>query len=298
MHTSSPVTGNTGGTVHRAQAERRRPAAESWEWVAAITAFGDWSRLSGYPETTIRTRREHLQLLAKSMPHGPWQVTGEDLVGWFTDRGWAPNTYRSRRTTLRAFYRWAVEAGHVEVSPAAAIPRGVTPVPNPRPVPNRIYADAIAAATPRELLICRLAAEHGLRRAEVAQIHSSDLFEDLDGWTLLVHGKGGKQRLVPLLDDVAAALRARGQGWVFPGRYGPGHLSPRWVGKIIASLLLEDYTMHKLRHRAGTRFYEESGHDLFAVQELLGHASPATTRVYVRVDAARLRATVQKAASA
>ena len=296
MHDSSAAAISS---IRGSASERRRPAAESWEWVAAVTAFGDWARLSGYPETTIRTRREHLQLVAKAMPHGPWQVAGEDLVGWFADRPWKPNTYRSRRTTLRAFYRWALECGHVETSPAAAIPRGVTPMPNPRPVPNRIYADALTAATPRELLICRLAAEHGLRRAEVAQIHvERDLFEDLDGWTLLVHGKGGKERLVPLLDDVAAALRGRGPGWAFPGRYGPGHLSPRWVGKIIADLLLEDYTMHKLRHRAGTRFYEESGFDLFATQELLGHASPATTRVYVRVNAARLRSTVQKAASA
>lgn len=278
--------------------EGRRTAAESMEWVAGITAFGDWGRLNGYPETTIRTRREHLQLLAKSMPHGPWSVTREDLAGWFAERAWKPNTHRSRRTTMRAFYAWAVDDGRVPVSPALAIPRGEIPRPNPRPVPDRVYADALKVATPREALICRLAAEHGLRRAEVAQIHSDDLYEDLDGWTLVVHGKGGRQRLVPLLDDVAADLRAQGKGWAFPGRTERGHLSPRWVGKIIASLLLEDYTMHKLRHRAGTRWYESSGHDLFATQELLGHASPATTRVYVRVDAARLRTTVRKGASA
>lgn len=267
------------------------------EWIAAITAFGDWGKANGYPDTTLRTRREHLQLLAKSMPHGPWSVTADDLVGWFDGRDWATNTRRSRRTTLRAFYRWAVEAGHVEASPALSIPRGEVPRPNPRPVPDRIYADALKAATPRELLMVRLAAEHGLRRAEVAQIHSDDVFEDLDGWTLLVHGKGGRQRHIPLLDDVAEQLRALPKGWAFPGRTAAGHLSPRWVGKIIATLLLEDYTMHKLRHRAGTRFYENSGHDLFATQELLGHASPVTTQVYVRVNAARLRTTVQKGAS-
>lgn len=292
MHNTSPVAD------HHGPIEKRRPAAESMEWVAAITAFGDWGKASGYPDTTVRTRREHLQLLAKSMPHGPWSVTSEDLLEWFDGRDWAINTRRSRRTTLRAFYRWAVDEGHVQVSPALSIPRGEVPRPNPRPVPDRVYADALAAATPRELLMVRLAAEHGLRRAEVAQIHSNDLLEDLDGWTLLVHGKGGRQRHVPLLDDVAERLRALPSGWAFPGRTQAGHLSPRWVGKIIASLLLEDYTMHKLRHRAGTRWYELSGHDLFATQELLGHASPATTRVYVRVDAARLRSTVQRGASA
>lgn len=280
-----------------AAAARRCSAADALAWRTAILEWQRWARAGGAPETTIRTRREHLQLLAKSMPVGPWSVSADDLVEWFAGRAWAPNTRRSRRTTLRAFYRWAVEVGHVEVSPALAIPAGEVPRPNPRPVPDRAYDAALAAASPRERLICRLAAEHGLRRAEVAQIHSDDLFEDLDGWTLVVHGKGGRDRLVPLLDDVAHQLQRLGPGWAFPGRYGPGHLSPRWVGRIIARLLPGDYTMHKLRHRAGSRWYEESGHDLFATQELLGHASPATTRVYVRVDAARLRRTVEKGAT-
>ena len=270
----------------------RRPASSSWEWVTALTEFESWARASGSPATTLRTRREHLQLLAKSMPCGPWEVTGVDLVEWFADRAWAPNTRRSRRTTYRAFYRWAVEQAHVDVSPALAIPKGDVPRPNPRPVPDRTYKQLLEEADPRERLICRLAAEQGLRRAEVAQIHSRDLFEDIDGWTLVVHGKGGRDRDVPLLDDIARELRALPPGWAFPGRFD-GHLSPRWVGKLITRLLPADYTMHKLRHRAGTKWYEDSNHDLFAVQELLGHASPATTRIYVKVERARLRNTVE-----
>lgn len=277
--------------------ERRLSAVDLLAWRTAIAEWEGWARAQGAPDTTLRTRREHLSQLAKSVRTGPWEVDGGDLVEWFSGRDWKPNTRRSRRTTFRAFYAWAVEVGYVEKSPALAIPRGEVPRPNPRPVPDRMYAQALAEATPRERLICRLAAEHGMRRAEVAQVHSRDIFEDLDGWTLLVHGKGGRERLVPLLDDVAAELRASGEGYVFPGNYGPGHLSPQWVGKIIARLLPGDYTMHKLRHRAGTKWYEASGHDLFAVQELLGHATPNTTRVYVRVDAARLRRTVRQGAA-
>lgn len=269
----------------------------SWDWTVAITEWEQAAREAGYPATTVRTRREHLQLLAKAMPAGPWQTTADDLIGWFAGRSWSANTYRSRRTTLRAFYRWAVEAGHVSVSPAVAIPRGEVPRPNPRPVPDRLYKSALQEASDRERLICRLAAEHGLRRSEVAQVHSDDLIEDLDGWTLRVHGKGGRQRLVPLLDEVATELRKLPNGWAFPGR-DHGHLSPRWVGKLITRLLQEDYTMHKLRHRAGTLWWESSGHDLFVVQELLGHASPATTRVYVKVAAKRMRHAVVEAASA
>ncbi|HWJ10977.1 MAG TPA: tyrosine-type recombinase/integrase [Nocardioides sp.] len=275
---------------------RRRPAAAAWAWVTAITEFLSWSRAAGAPATTLRTRREHLQLLAKAMPCGPWEVTTDDLIEWFASRDWKPNTRRSRRTTYRAFYAWAIEREYVEKSPAHKIPAGEVPRPNPRPVPDRTYARALQEAGPRERLICRLAAEQGLRRAEVAVIHSRDLYEDLGGWTLVVHGKGGRERHVPLLDDIARELRALPAGWAFPGRDG-GHLSPRWVGKLITRLLPADYTMHKLRHRAGTRWYDASDHDLFAVQELLGHASPATTRIYVAVDAKRLRRTVREGAS-
>lgn len=139
-----------------------------------------------------------------------------------------------------------------------------------------------------------LAAEAGLRRAEVAVVHSDDLVEDLVGWSLLVHGKGGRTRIVPLKADLAASLRKLPPGYAFPGR-DHGHLSPRWVGKLMTRLLPGDWTMHKLRHRAGSKWWESSGHDLFVVQELLGHADPKTTRVYVDVARARLRAAVEAA---
>lgn len=271
--------------------------AAAWEWRIAIAAWEASARLGGAPDTTVRTRVEHLRLLAKSIEAGPWEVTGDQLRAWFTGRAWMPNTYRSRRTTCRAFYAWAVQEGHVEHSPALAIPRGEVPVPQPRPVPDRAYAEALAMAGPRERLMIRLAAEHALRRAEIAQVRPErDLVEDLGGWSLVVHGKGGRERLVPLLDDVARELKSLGPGWAFPGRDPGSHLTPRWIGTLLARLLPDGYTAHKLRHRAGTLLYEASGRDLALVQDILGHADPKTTRVYVQVDAARKRAAVQAAA--
>ena len=137
------------------------------------------------------------------------------------------------------------------------------------------------AAGTRERLMLRLAAECGLRRAEVAQVHSRDVVEDLGGWSLVVHGKGSRERVVPLPVSVGVELRALGRGYAFPGD-DHGHLSPRWVGTLISRLLPEGYTMHSLRHRFATRAYAVD-RDVFTVQELLGHASPATTRVYVQL---------------
>lgn len=110
-----------------------------------------------------------------------------------------------------------------------------------------------------------------------------------------MHGKGGRQRVVPLTNELAAAVRARGRGYLFPGRDN-GHLSPRWVGKIVTLLLPGESTMHQLRHRFATRAYSVD-RDVFTVQELLGHASPATTRRYVMVPRSALRDTVRAVAS-
>ena len=141
----------------------------------------------------------------------------------------------------------------------------------------------------------RMAAEIGLRRAEVAGGHSMDIFEDLGGYSITVHGKGGKDRVVPLPPGLAAQLRALDNGYFFPGD-DDGHLSPRWVGKLITRLLPGDLTMHTLRHRFATRAYAVEK-DVFVVQELLGHASPATTRMYVQVPREGLRRTVVAAAA-
>jgi len=136
-------------------------------------------------------------------------------------------------------------------------------------------------------LALRLAGELGMRCAEVAQVHARDLTQSDDGWQLLVHGKGAKQRWLPVPDHLAHLLRAH-EGYVFPGGDN-GHVSSIWLGKRISALLPEGVTMHALRHRFATKAYNID-RDVFAVQQLLGHASPSTTQRYVLVnDASRRR---------
>lgn len=208
---------------------------------------------------------------------------------------WARETRRGVRSSLRAFYGWAVATERTTHDPARSLPSIAPAQPNPHPTPDRAWAVALMAATPRERLMLRLAGECGLRRAEVAGVHSRDLVEDLGGWSLVVHGKGSRDRMMPLPPGISAELRALPAGWAFPGDDG-GHLSPRWVGKLVTRLLPDGYTMHSLRHRFATRAYGV-GQDLLAVQRLLGHASPVTTRVYVQVPDDSLRRTVLAVAS-
>jgi integrase len=262
------------------------------EWLRAIAEYDAAQIAGGKPATTRRTRREHLQHLARRMPCGPWQVTGDLLLGYVAGQSWAVETRRGRRNTFTSFYGWAVEAGRVVENVGATLPKVPIQAARARPAPDRVYREALMRAGHREGLMLRLAAEVGLRRAEVAQAASWDLIEDLVGWSLLVHGKGGRERVVPLPSSLARALVDLPRGYFFPGA-DHGHLSPRYVGKLLACLLPEGWTMHTLRHRFATRLYALRS-DLLLVQESLGHASPTTTRRYVEYDRTRMRAAIDE----
>lgn len=259
-------------------------------WSSAIGGFLEWQRAAGLPNTTISARQQHLSHLARRSPAAPWQLSFGQLVEYFGEQQWANETRRGRRTTFIQFWGWAVEQGLTAENLARSLPRVRPGKPAPRPAPDSVYREALSRADDRMRLVLRLAHDAGLRRAEIAQIHSRDLFEDLTGWSLRVHGKGAKIRIVPLTGRLALELRALPAGWAFPGDDN-GHLSPRYIGKLASRLLTEPYGLHTLRHSFASRAY---GHDrdLLAVQELLGHASPATTRTYVVLPSDALRRTV------
>lgn len=267
----------------------------TFEWTAAIGGYLTYLRAGGSPATTIATRRDHLSMFAAKLGGNPWTVRRTDLLEVFASMTCAQETRRGRRTSLRSFYKWAVEVEHVTTENVAlCLPVVKAARPNPRPVSDEAYRAALAKADTRSRLMVRLAAELGLRRAEVATVHSRNLIEDLTGWSLIVNGKGGKIRTLPMPAPLAAELRRLPKGWAFPGQVD-GHLSPRYVGIVVSRLLPEGWTMHKLRHRFATRVYAVD-RDVFTVQDLLGHASPATTRHYVAIPNDSLRRTVEAAA--
>lgn len=263
-------------------------------WVPAIEDFAAALRAGGAPKTTVATRLSHVRRVARVFGGSPWDVAPDALVQWAGRQDWAAETRRSYRASLRAFWSWAVVSQRTSCNAAAALPTVKPSPPRPRPAPEIVYREALARADTRAHLILRLAAEAGLRRAEVAQCHRRDVVDDLAGHSLVVHGKGGRQRVVPLSAALAAELRGFcPRGYVFPGNDG-GHLSPRWVGKLVTQLLPGAHTMHALRHRFATRAYAVD-RDVFAVQELLGHASADTTRRYVALPGDSLRRTVEAA---
>ncbi len=230
---------------------------------------------------------------------GPWEIEEDDLTAWGGAHEWARNTRRAAYASVTKFYAWAERAGHVERSPAAGLPTVRQAGPRPHPCPENVISQALAQADEETGLMIRLASEAGLRRGEVARVHAHDLIDDLIGRSLIVHGKGGKERTVPLSDDLAGAVAARcraARGWAFPARFGDGHMTAGAVGDRVSEALGDGWTMHSLRHRFASRAYGITG-DVLAVQAILGHASPSTTLTYVVVEPDRLRRAVMAVAA-
>lgn len=259
-------------------------------WTGPITSWLAWLAAGGRPKTTLTLRGYHLRRAARDLGGDPWTLTTDDLARFIGRPGWSPEYRRSIRSSLVSFYTWAHASGRTSANPAALLPTVPVPAGVPRPAPEAALRHALERADERVLLMVSLAAYSGLRRGEIAVVHRRDLVDTIDGWTLLVHGKGGKTRHIPLVDEVARRLRARPAGWVFPGQID-GHLSPAHVGKLISRALPDPWTAHTLRHRFATAAYR-ADRDLIAVQQLLGHASVATTQRYTALPDDALRRAV------
>lgn len=256
-------------------------------WRKSINGWTDTLRAAGLSAQTIKSRRYKMVHLATLlMPSGPEDVTTEQIVQAFARQQWKPETRKAYRNTISSFFRWLHKSGRRSDDPSLDVPRVKKPHAHPRPCPDRYIAAAMEKATSSEKLMIRLGAECGLRRGEIARVHSDDVVADSVGRSLIVRGKGDKQRIVPLPDDLADIIMDA-RGYLFPGRF-VGHVEESYIGDHISHLLPDGYAAHTLRHRFATTAYAAT-HDLFVVAELLGHESVETTEHYVAMPDGRLR---------
>lgn len=256
-------------------------------WRKSIEGWTDTLRAAGLSAQTIKSRRYkmvHLSILL--MPSGPKDVTTEQIVQVFARQQWKPETRKAYRNTISSFFRWLHKSCRRSDDPSLDVPRVKKPHAHPRPCPDKYITAAMEKATAAEKLMIRFGAECGLRRGEIARVHSDDVVADSAGHSLIVRGKGDKQRIVPLPDDLAAIVMDA-NGYLFPGRFG-GHVEESYIGDHISHLLPDGYAAHTLRHRFATTAYAAT-HDLFVVAELLGHESVETTEHYVAMPDGRLR---------
>ena len=256
-------------------------------WRKSIEGWTDTLRAAGLSAQTIKSRRyKMVHLAALLMPSGPEDVTTEQIVQVFARQQWKPETRKAYRNTISSFFRWLHKSCRRSDDPSLDVPRVKKPHAHPRPCPDKYVTAAMEKATAAEKLMIRFGAECGLRRGEIARVHSDDVVADSAGHSLIVRGKGDKQRIVPLPDDLAAIVMDA-NGYLFPGRFG-GHVEESYIGDHISHLLPDGYAAHTLRHRFATTAYAAT-HDLFVVAELLGHESVETTEHYVAMPDGRLR---------
>ena len=288
---------------------------------ALIQGFADHLALERHlAATTVDAYGRDLAQLAAFLERGRRSLASarlDDLrrfLAQLTTRGYARASIARRVGAIHTFYRWAAARGDVERDPAALLgrPKVISRLPSvlrPGEAVRLVEApaahaeeDPLAEAVAlRDRAILELMYGSGLRVSEVASLTPERV--DLDRARVNVMGKGSKEREVPMSDFACDAVRAwieRGRPAMTPeaggvslfwnrrhrpigvrdirrlvGRYGGTALSGRRV------------TPHTLRHSFATHLLE-GGADIRAVQELLGHASVATTQRYTHVSRSRL----------
>jgi integrase/recombinase XerC len=212
---------------------------------------------------------------------------------------------------LRSFAKFLEREGRGRVGALAAVraPKIGKTLPKPLAIESaRRVADADLRAgedrepwvLARDAAVMALLYGSGLRISEALGLKRREVPEPGRGDVLVVLGKGGKMRMVPVLQNVLALIAdyvaicpygLPADGPIFVGAKG-GPLSPRIVQLAMARIrgalgLPETATPHALRHSFATHLLARGG-DLRAIQELLGHASLSTTQIYTAVDTEQL----------
>ncbi|WP_323188835.1 tyrosine-type recombinase/integrase [Brachybacterium halotolerans] len=272
------------------------PLTPSWCAIVAtmhstLPPWSEWLRAANRSEGTIRLRVYHVTRYLNSLPPGTDPLALDSLAQHLANTAWSATYRRSIRTSLRLWTTWLHRTGKISSDPFINLPTSISPHALPRPCPDAAVRSALTRSTTRVQAMIQLAAGAGLRRAEIARIHRDDITPDLLGHSLLVHGKGRRERCVPLSEPVYDALARQlhdlppGTLWLFPsiGRHADTHLQPIRIGELVNDALPGTWTTHSLRHRFATAAYRDS-RDLLLVQNLLGHSKPETTAMYIGLD--------------
>ncbi len=229
--------------------------------------------------------------------------------------GMTPRTAARRLSALRQFFRFLLIEGDRTDDPCAIIDGARQGRPLPKILTEAEVEALLAAARARSgpeglrlVALLELLYATGMRVSELIALPVGA--DARHAGALLVRGKGGKERLVPLNEAALSALAAyravrdrflrdgRPSPWLFPSRGAEGHLTRRRVGQLLHDLAIEagidpaKVSPHVLRHAFATHLLDH-GADLRSVQQMLGHADIATTQIYTHVQGERLRAVVE-----
>ena len=278
---------------------------------------------------SVHTIRAYLGDLESLLVHleaiGVTDISQLELVhlrSWLANqqiKGGARTTLSRRAVSVRLFTKWAVKNKYLakDVAATLATPKGHRTLPEVLDIADaKVAMDSLATRaaeeeTPislRDVAMVELLYATGARVAELCGLDLSDV--DYDRQTIRVLGKGNKERTIPMGNPAMKALNlwlkdgrdviknAQSDNAVFLGARGR-RIDQRTVRTIVYQALeaiegIERMGPHALRHSAATHLLE-GGADLRTVQEILGHASLATTQIYTHVSTDRLQKAFKQA---
>lgn len=263
---------------------------------------------TGASPNTLSAYRSDLEQAAAMTPD-PISDADRDALKMLA-RGWGDlqnSTVARKSSSLRRFFGFLVEEGFREDDPSDALPRPATRRPLPKILSHEEVESLFSAiekkvsgTSPRPSdfrlsALMELLYGSGLRATELVSLPRSAVIRNRP--FLMIRGKGGKERLVPISDRARKAV----ENWLeyvdaerqflFPSR--TGHISRIRLYQIIKELAAQSglnpakLSPHVLRHAFATHLLE-GGADLRALQTLLGHSDISTTQIYTHVDSARL----------
>lgn len=247
---------------------------------------------------TVEARRQWLQHAERRLPHGLDRANPRELAEYRA----APRRDGARRspwsthtidTHLRGFYTWGVRDGRFTFDPMVALTKPPQGTRAPHPCRDEHLAVAFGAPRFPWRRAIMLAAYAGLRCAEICSVTA----EDLTAHGLIVTGKGGKTRTVPVGPELEAEIGHVQTGHLCLGARGKP-MNPRILTQMQRPVwdvlgLPRTFSLHGARHWFATSLLV-AGVDVRVVQELLGHSSLATTEIYLAVTDARKAAAVTR----
>ncbi len=260
---------------------------------------------AGAARNTLLAYRRDLEAAAEVVG----SLEGADADGLKTlGAAWAAlaaSTVARRSASLRRFYGFLFDEGLRGDDPSAALPRPKLQRPLPKVLDTQeveaMFAEVegrAASGEPlalRNLALLELLYGSGLRATELVSLPRRALRQGQP--FLLLRGKGDKERLAPVSERAAEAVKKwlphvpDASPWLFPS--GKAHLSRVRLFQLVRSMAAlagiapDRVSPHVLRHAFATHLLA-GGADLRVLQSLLGHADIATTQIYTHVDAARL----------
>jgi integrase/recombinase XerD len=290
------------------------PGEELLSWLAVEKGRSP-NTLAAYRRDLVAYERWLKARGQSGAPQTVDQRTVAEYIGYLRQLGLAPATVTRAVVAVRSFHRFLVQEGETELDPTSDL----RPPPLPQSLPKALSEDEVGALLAsvtgdapvqlRDRAVLEVLYGTGMRISELTGLSLGDLA--IEDQLLRVLGKGNKERLVPVGRYARQALVA----WLGPsGR--PAMVPRRWARRgdsdaVFLNLrggrltrqgawgIVHHYgertglggrlTPHVLRHSCATHLLDH-GADIRVVQELLGHASIATTQVYTKVSAERLRA--------